>query len=109
MSNPLSIPLSKRAAKINELHNQAMMYASTTLEKFRSVGMLLIEAKKVIRRGHFGPWVAEYCHFSARTAQGYVRLATKWDQLSGRQQATLGLEGALDLLKERSADSKTQG
>lgn len=91
--------------RINEHHRVAFCKAGEALESARQAGLLLIEAKAALKHGEWLPWLEANIEFSARTAAGYMRLATRWDALKANSQpvADLGLRDALALLAERPA------
>lgn len=96
----MNISLSTLPAEIDAEHEQAQGKARDALEHARRAGELLLEAKKQVGHGGWGDWLQAQCIFSARSAQGYMRLATNWDSLakSATRVADLSLRDALDLL-----------
>jgi hypothetical protein len=64
-----------QAEEINAEHERAYGKATEALEHARRAEELLLQAKKVLGHGQWLPWLKEHCRFSARTAQGYMRLA----------------------------------
>ncbi len=94
------------ADEINAEHEAAFGKAREALEHARRAGELLLLAKAELEHGAWLPWLGANCKFSARTAQGYIRLAQGWETLQAKSAtvAHLGLRDALDLLAERPAD-----
>ncbi len=93
------------ADEINAEHAAAFGKAREALEHARRAGELLTLAKAAVEHGAWLPWIDANCKFSARTAQGYIRLAQGWDALQAKcaTVAHLGLREALDLLAESPA------
>jgi hypothetical protein len=92
--------LSDLAAKINAEHQRALSAARTALEHARRAGELLTEAKAQCQHGQWLPWLKANVSFSERTAQNYMRVATRWEELQANPQATadLTIEEGLKLL-----------
>ena len=66
-----------------------------------NAGDLLLKAKKKVAHGGWLDWLKENCHFSERTAQGYMRLSRELPQLEdskAQRVADLPLRDALVLL-----------
>lgn len=80
------------AVRINHEHERCASAAQTAIGHAIAAGELLIEAKAEIGHGRWSAWLEENFAASARTAQGYMRLArhSKTQEL-----ADLGVEGAL--------------
>lgn len=83
-------------------HEHAYGKAREALEHARRAGELLIEAKAVVEHGQWLPWLATNVPFSERTAQGYMRLASRWPELEAKSAtvADLPLRAALKALAE---------
>jgi hypothetical protein len=90
------------ATKINEAHAEAVQAAQSALLHAREAGDLLLEAKAALPHGAWAEWLAEYVTFSDRTARGYMRVASRWEELpeNGNGVADLSFRGALKLLAE---------
>jgi hypothetical protein len=71
------------AARINAEHRAIEVALKAGLAHAYNAGMLLIEAKDACPHGRWLRWVAENCEFSERTAQNYMRVAERWDELQG--------------------------
>ena len=80
------------AARINHEHERCASAAKTAIGHAITAGELLIEAKAAVGHGGWSAWLEENFAASARTAQGYMRIArhSKTQEL-----ADLGVEGAL--------------
>lgn len=64
------------ADRINREHQAALRDASSAIERARSVGKLLLEAKERCDRGKWESWLTENCaDISGRTAQRYMDIA----------------------------------
>jgi hypothetical protein len=94
----MSLPeLVKRA---NRAHEQGYAYAKKSVEAAILTGRLLLEAKARVGHGKWQQFFKENYHFSARSAQGYMRLCRINPDAS---LAHLGIEGLL----RRFAEAKT--
>lgn len=80
------------AADIRREHDAAQAKFASAVEHAVRCGELLAEAKAQVRHGGWLPWLAENFPASARTAQGYMRLAA---QPNAQALAHWGIEGAL--------------
>ena len=94
------VTLPDLANKINAEHEQCVGALTHGLEHAREVGRLLAEAKERVGHGQFQGWVAEHCHFSARSARRYLRIFIRWPELEAKRPrvAVLGLNQAARLL-----------
>ena len=92
------------ATEINRAHKAAYGKAREALEHARRAGELLLEAKAAVEHGERLPWLAANMEFSERTAQGYMRIATRWPELESKSAAVadLPLREALRELAEPS-------
>jgi len=88
------------AAKINAEHAQAETAWRAGLEHARKAGELLIEAKEQCRHSEWLPWLKENVRFSERTAQAYMQVVKRWDELEAKAQglADLTFQEGLKLL-----------
>ena len=92
------------AAEINAEHERAFGKAREALGHARRAGELLLQAKTAVEHGEWLPWLAANVAFSERTARGYMRLASHWDELLAKTAtvADLGLRDALGLLADKT-------
>jgi len=92
------------AETANAEHEAAEEAAGRAIEHARRAGEALLAAKERIPHGSWGAWLTDHFQGSERTAQAYMRVAKRWEQLHGNPQAPadLTLEGALRLLAEPS-------
>lgn len=95
----IGIKRNDAASKIHEMHEKACNCADQAIEFAIKAGELLLEAKEQTRHGEWLPFV-ESTGMSARTAQGYMRLAKHADEVNTQGLAHLGIEKALKLLAE---------
>lgn len=91
------------AAEINRAHAQARAAARTSLKRAIEAGDRLLEAKAVIGHGGWLEWLAANVSFSERTAQTYMRLASKKPELKSAATADLTIEGAVEAIAGRTA------
>jgi hypothetical protein len=93
-------PAAPIATAINEAHQRAFGKAREALDHARHAGDLLHEAKASMQHGEWLPWLKENIKFSERTAQAYMRLAARWDELQKKSAtaADLPLRDALKVL-----------
>lgn len=74
--------LATLAAEILDAHNACLAAMSTALDHAKRAGDLLNSAKGQAKHGEWLPWLAANCpDISARTAQGYMRIAREWPRL----------------------------
>jgi len=94
--------LTALAADIQREHEAAHGKAREALEHARRAGDLLIEAKEQLEHGAWLPWLSEHCGVSSRSAQRYMRLASRWGELESKHDTVshLTLQGALDALRD---------
>ena len=94
------------ATDINTEHAAAYGKAREALQHARCAGELLIEEKAGLSHGEWLPWLDAHFAFSERTAQGYMRLASRWPELEGKSAtaADLPLRDALTALAEPASE-----
>jgi hypothetical protein len=93
------------AERINAEHEQAEAGLRAGLLHARNAGELLIQAKAQVPHGGWLPWLAENVCFSERTAQAYMRVARRWEELQSNPQrvADLPFRRAVEALAEPAA------
>jgi hypothetical protein len=98
--------LPKLAKQINAEHALADAALREGLAHARNCGNLLVQAKEQLQHGEWLPWLAANVQFSGRTAQAYMRIANRWDELKAKAQglADLTFESGLKLLATAGAD-----
>lgn len=64
--------------EIDKNHKACEAQLRESVRHARTCGKLLTEAKKILPRGEFEPWVERYCTFRLRTAQVYMRVHANW-------------------------------
>jgi hypothetical protein len=94
--------LADLAKQITSAHTDALAAARTSLEHARKAGQLLLQAKARLAHGKFMGWVEANCPFSQRTANGYMRVADRWEDLLARGPGgnPAGVREALEVLAE---------
>lgn len=93
------------ATEIRTEHEAAQRCASEAVAHAIRAGELLLEAKAALPHGEFGAWLAANVECSARTAQGYIRLA-KLDDEKRNAVADLSLRSALHRVTRDAIDAK---
>jgi len=97
---------------IKEEHEQVLAADHRRLLHAKKAGDLLVEAKTLCKKNKekWTPWVEENCGFAIRTAQAYMRVSDRWDELEEKAQglAHLGLEQALKLLAQPKPKTQVQ-
>jgi hypothetical protein len=93
--------LTEIAERVRAEHQAVGFAIGNMLESARRAGELLLEAKGQIQHGAWQPWLEASFDGSLRTAQAYMRVAKRWDEIAKTQDpAFLSLDGALRLLSE---------
>jgi hypothetical protein len=64
--------------RINEAHQQVQLAFVGTAVAAIQAGLLLLEAKRVVKWGSWSEWIGVHCRFSERTAQVYMQLAKRF-------------------------------
>jgi hypothetical protein len=103
MANIVS-KLADLAAMINEEHRQAEAALREGLAHAKAAGDLLLQAKAQCPHGSWLPWLKANVNFSERTAQNYIRVAKRWDELVGsnpQHVADLTYRDAINVLAYR--------
>jgi hypothetical protein len=96
--------LESLAVRIHAAHQQVEGALQTSLEHARTAGELLLEAKSRFPHGQWLPWLQATVCFSEATAQRYMQIARRWDELmKARTVRDLTLRDALRLLGTRPA------
>jgi hypothetical protein len=92
--------LAQLAEQINAEHQQVETALRAGLEHAKRAGELLLEAKQQCHHGEWLPWLGANVEFSERTAQAYMRVASRWDELTAKAQhvADLPYREAIGLL-----------
>jgi hypothetical protein len=98
--------LTNIARDIAREHALAQEAAASALEHARACGELLIEAKGIVAHGGWGAWLGEHFPASARTAQRYMTIAERWEELAAKttRVADLPIREAARLLAEPKTD-----
>jgi Protein of unknown function (DUF3102) len=89
------------AKRINEEHRRCEGAVNAALEHAMNAGDLLLEAKGSAPHGTWQGWLADHFDGSVRTAQAYIRVASRRDEVEAaktQSSAPLSLDGALRAL-----------
>jgi hypothetical protein len=89
------------AKRINEEHHRCEGAVNAALEHAMNAGDLLLEAKGSAPHGTWQGWLANHFDGSVRTAQAYMRVASRRDEVEAaktQSSAPLSLDGALRAL-----------
>jgi hypothetical protein len=106
--NELELSLTKLAGQINAEHASFESALRKGLEHARNAGELLVEARRQIPHGRWLSWLNTHCPgVTARTAQRYMRVASRWDELVVKCDTVshLTFNQAVRLLTNESQDS----
>ena len=91
------------ADRINEHHHAAESHARQALFYARAAGELLLEAKPTVRHGEWLSWLDANFDGSRRTAQDYMRIASRWPMIeafvNARHAAHLTIREALRIAR----------
>lgn len=93
-------PLHALATQINAAHDEALASVRTALGHACRAGDLLLEAKRQLGHGAWGPWVRQHCTVTKRTAQKFMQLARELPTLTSKapRVADLSLREAIHLV-----------
>jgi hypothetical protein len=69
--------LADLGARINEAHTSAIAHAVKSVEHAVACGQMLLEAKAKVPHGQWLPWLRKNITFGERSAQGYMRIASR--------------------------------
>jgi hypothetical protein len=95
--------LAELAQAIIREHGEVLRLFEQSLERARAAGQLLLTAKARLGHGNWGRWLNATFDFSERTAQRYMLVARRWDDLMAMADtiAGLGYLEALNALAEQ--------
>lgn len=96
--------LQQLATSLNAAHDQCEQAMQTGLQHALEAGRLLTQAKGRVPHGHWLDWLREHCHFSVRSAQGYMRLARRFAALDGPKAQRVALLPYREALRELTAE-----
>lgn len=98
------VRLSDLAEQINAEHEACVTSAKDTVMKAIEVGRLLCQAKAVVDRGRWIPWIESNCRFDRHQAWRYMQAHKNRglieDQMLSAGQHFEGLKGALKIIEE---------
>lgn len=99
--------LAEIADVVNAEHDELETMLRDSMARAVKIGGLLTEAKKLAGHGNWGKWLNEYCHFSERTAQNYMRVFANYPELAkSATVADLTYKQALGLLTEAKTEDE---
>ncbi len=90
------------AKAIQKEQQLCLALAGKTLQHAKRIGELLIEAKQMVPRGEWEEWLARCFNGKKSTAASYMRIATRWDELSPKVQCIAHF-GVADAVKALAA------
>jgi hypothetical protein len=73
--------LAELGAQIAAEHEGAQNAAASALLHAKEAGLLLLRAKGMLPHGAWLPWLRDQCQIPERTAQAYMRIARRWEEL----------------------------
>lgn len=88
-SGDVDVQLAQLAAEINAEHRLFQTALRSSLDRARSAGELLIQAKGLCSHGTWLAWLADHFEGSERTAQAYMRVAHLWPTIEAAKSATV--------------------
>jgi hypothetical protein len=87
----LAISLPTLADRANMEHHAAEDSARSALDHARNAGVLLLAAKDRVEHGDWESWLRVNFRGSQRTAQVYMRIAARWDDITSKTQRVADL------------------
>jgi len=78
MTNEIAVA---KADEVNKLHEAIVSTAKITIELVIDLGEKLVGIKEELPHGLFQEWVRSNCKFSMRTAQNYMRVFLRKDEV----------------------------
>ncbi len=95
--------LAELAGRINAEHHQVETALRASLEHAKRAGELLLEAKEQCKHGEWMDWLKAHVHFTPRTVQRYMSIASRWNELANATRVShLSYREALQVLAEPS-------
>lgn len=94
------VSLPELAYEINREHQLCSDAMGDAVQHAIRVGELLIEAKAKCQHGEWLGWVEANCNFTDRTAQRYMRIAWRREEVESNATRVSHLQDAIDLLAE---------
>lgn len=91
MSTEIERPLIELAGAIRREHDACERDARSAVEHAIRAGELLIDAKAEVSHGEWLPWLDTNFAFTPQTANGYMRLARRREQIEGAPSISVAL------------------
>lgn len=100
------LSLSKLADEANKEHAEVVKSGLSMLQHARACGNYLLQAKHAIGHGGWLSWVRDNFRATPRTAQRYMRIAERWEdlRLNATRVSDLSVRGAVKLLREQTVE-----
>jgi len=98
------------AKTIAEAHKEFLALAGRSLAKAKGIGDLLVEAKSMVARGDWSAWLEAWFPGSERSAQGYMRLSNRWEEIETKsaETADLTIDAAMKFLAKPKPEPQPQ-
>src|SRR4051812_38215225 len=115
-STATATKLDDMATEIKTEHDAVLHAVRTSLAHARNAGELLSQAKQQVKETEFqwGKWVERKCGIIERTANNYLRIYERWDEIEAKSKAQPGdlvrltVRAALAMLKTTTRPPKAQ-
>jgi hypothetical protein len=103
MKVALASSLAKLAAQIKTEHLAVEQSLKAGVEHARHAGELLLNAKMQVKHGEWLPWLKMNCKISEWSAQSYMRIAARYEELKAKSGTVtdLSYRDALKLLADQ--------
>lgn len=113
---PADATLDEMASEIKTEHDAVLHAVRKSLAHARNAGELLAKAKQQVKETEFqwGKWVEKKCGIIERTANNYLRIYERWDEIEAKSKtqpgdlARLTVRAALAMLKSTHRPPKAQ-
>lgn len=113
---PADATLDEMASEIKTEHDAVLHAVRKSLAHARNAGELLSKAKEQVKETEFqwGKWVEKKCGIIERTANNYLRIYERWDEIEAKSKTQPGdlvrltVRAALAMLKTKTSPPKVQ-
>lgn len=104
MASPVSRPdLKVCADSANKYHAKAAEHWQHALRYAKMAGQALLQAKRRLPHGRWGPWLRQNFKGSETNAQNYMRIAERWEEIE--HETNRSINKALHGLRSRKGSS----